>query len=61
MAIGSAAAYMMVPGPKDIDRNNQNHNENNLQVNEDDISLNNRKIVLNFGEKDEENEQDNFR
>lgn len=30
----------------------QNEAQNVVQVNEDDISLNNRRIVLNFGEKD---------
>jgi hypothetical protein len=31
------------------------------QVDEDDISLNNRKMILNFGDKGEEDDPDNFK
>ena len=35
--------------------------EANLQIGEDDISLGNRKIVLNFGEKDDDTEADSYK
>lgn len=49
MAMGSAAALMMVGGNSNVVQNVVN--EPVLQVGEDDINLNNRRVVLNFGEK----------
>lgn len=52
MAIVGAAAQMMVTSAT----NNAGSQGDNLQIVEDDINLNNRRMVLNFGEKDDETE-----
>ncbi len=55
MAIVGAAAQMMVPT---ANTNNIGAQNENLQIVEDDINLNNRRMVLNFGEKDDETDAD---
>lgn len=59
MAVVGAAALMMVGNSGSNSASGNAKETDNLQIGEDDISLgNNRRMVLNFGDKGEDNDSD---
>lgn len=57
MAVVGAAALMMVNNGSNNASGNTKETDN-LPIGEDDISLGNRRMVLNFGDKGDDNDSD---